>query len=159
MVSPLSDASAEHSPSDLYELPPELQAHNVSPDGAKDIQCAHLQLANRLEAEFAKRLPPSRQPPGCHTQAEAAEDSQEATPLLVQDSTALCVGLNPAIVKKFGKRTAQCAANGDIAIEGGKVYDMSLWRAMHNVVMGKFWCLVLIDGLGRKFVCLFVQRS
>jgi ATP-binding cassette subfamily C (CFTR/MRP) protein 1 len=49
---------------------------------------------------------------------------------------------SPHDVKRFGRRKAKKIAEGKLAVEDGKVYDMSLIRAMYHTFAVKWWIAV-----------------
>lgn len=49
---------------------------------------------------------------------------------------------SPHDVKRFGRRKAKKIAEGKLAVEDGKVYDMSLIRAMYQTFAVKWWIAV-----------------
>lgn len=48
------------------------------------------------------------------------------------------------LVKQYGKKKARRALKGQIAIEDGKLYDMSLTRAMYSTVWLKWWIAIIM---------------
>jgi hypothetical protein len=49
---------------------------------------------------------------------------------------------SPHDVKRFGRRKAKKIAEGKLAVEDGKLYDMSLIRAMYQTFAVKWWIAV-----------------
>ncbi|KAL7425014.1 hypothetical protein Q5752_000701 [Cryptotrichosporon argae] len=52
------------------------------------------------------------------------------------------------LVRKFGHRKAKQIAEGKMAVEDGKAYDMSLLRAMYQTVWKRWWLGVVLKGAG-----------
>ncbi|OXG54431.1 cadmium ion transporter [Cryptococcus neoformans Th84] len=50
------------------------------------------------------------------------------------------------LVKQYGKKKARRVLKGQIAIEDGKLYDMSLTRAMYSTVWLKWWIAIIMKG-------------
>jgi hypothetical protein len=63
-----------------------------------------------------------------------------------------CERVDEANVAKYGKRRAKKIANGDLIMENGKAYDMSLLWAMYATVWWRWWMAVSLKGLGGTFV-------
>lgn len=52
--------------------------------------------------------------------------------------------------KQCSKRKARKLAAGTIAVEDGKTYDMSLWRAIYATVWRQWWWAVTLNGIGSE---------
>lgn len=78
-------------------------------------------------------MPPSRRWHGAaeHTHAPNAEKiSGEEQPV------------------KVSERKAKKIAAGTLAMEGGRTYDMSLWKAIYITVWRQWWLAVTLSGIG-----------
>ena len=63
--------------------------------------------------------------------------------------------VNPADVKKYGKRKAKKIATGDLVYEGGNGYDMSLWKAMAHTGSWEWTVAVCHNAVGSKSILFF----
>ncbi|KAI9632685.1 P-loop containing nucleoside triphosphate hydrolase protein [Dioszegia hungarica] len=75
-------------------------------------------VADRLQEYFQSRLPPSKRTKGYRLKDAPVADSN-ALESPIEDSKS-----------KYGKRTSNKIESGRYALEGGQVYDQSLWRAL-----------------------------
>lgn len=50
----------------------------------------------------------------------------------------------------MSEKTAKRLAKGLIAIEGGRVYDMSLWKAIYRTIWREWWLAVVLNGIGSE---------
>ena len=60
--------------------------------------------------------------------------------------------LDPEDVKKYGKRKAKKIAEGNLVMENGQAYDMSILKAMYATVRLKWWKAVILSACGCEFV-------
>jgi ATP-binding cassette subfamily C (CFTR/MRP) protein 1 len=58
--------------------------------------------------------------------------------------------LNESPSKQLSKKKAKKLAAGTIAIEDGKTYDMSLWKAIYITVWRQWWWAVFLNGIGSE---------
>ena len=58
------------------------------------------------------------------------------------------VELDPEDVKRYGKRKAKKIAEGDLVMEDGKAYDMSVIRAMYSTVWLRWWMAIIFYACG-----------
>ncbi|CAD6567059.1 MAG: hypothetical protein TREMPRED_003289 [Tremellales sp. Tagirdzhanova-0007] len=56
--------------------------------------------------------------------------------------------LDPEDVKKYGKRKAKKIAEGNLVMENGQAYDMSILKAMYATVRLKWWKAVILSACG-----------
>jgi hypothetical protein len=49
---------------------------------------------------------------------------------------------------KVSERKAKKIAAGTLAMEGGRTYDMSLWKAIYITVWRQWWLAVTLSGIG-----------
>jgi hypothetical protein len=90
-------------------------------------------LANSLDANLQKRMPPSRRrnrEPGGTRLGELGGKFQPPEGL--------------------SKRKGKKLADDKIAIEGDKTYDLSLWKAIYLTVWRQWWFAALLNGLGSE---------
>jgi len=98
-------------------------------------QLTSLQLATALDVNLQKRMPPSkRRNADSHGSRLSELGSRTKEPSS----------------KKFSKKKAKKLAAGTIAIEDGKTYDMSLWKAIYMTVWRQWWWAVTLNGIGSK---------
>ncbi|KAK8854684.1 hypothetical protein IAR55_003423 [Kwoniella newhampshirensis] len=113
-------------------------------------------LGDQVEAQFMRRMPPSRRPPHyihSHTSLHVSDiapnlsplstshSGSESTPLLYSSYLASASDDYEHNVKAFGNKKAKMLQQDQLAIEDGKEYDMSLWKAMLLTV----WSQLLFD--------------
>ncbi|WVQ83250.1 hypothetical protein IAT38_005389 [Cryptococcus sp. DSM 104549] len=103
---------------DLWDVTPDLACRTVG---------------DRLEGNYVKRLPPSRRPPA-YRQISTAE-KPPPSPDLDNDVSDLAA----ANTKRFGKSRAAKIEAGEMAVEDGKLYDMSLGKAIYSTVWTTYW--------------------
>ena len=60
--------------------------------------------------------------------------------------------------EQFDKRIAKRISEGNLAIEDGKRYDMSLWKAIYFTIWKKWWLAVILDGIGCEHVLSLHNR-
>ena len=53
-------------------------------------------------------------------------------------------------VKLYGKRKAKKIIDDRIAVEDGKLFDMSIWKAMYKTISLEWWLAVSLFGSGRE---------
>jgi hypothetical protein len=90
-------------------------------------------LANSLDANLQKRMPPSRRrdrEPGGTRLGELGERIQPS--------------------KALSKRKVKKLVDDKNAMEGDKTYDMSLWKAIYLTVWRQWWFAALLNGLGSE---------
>ena len=83
-----------------------------------------------------QRLPPSKRFDGTST------PSSEKLSSSIEKSDRASDGHN------ISDKTAKKLAKGSIAIEDGKTYDMSLWKAIYMTIWKRWWLAVVLNGLG-----------
>jgi len=57
---------------------------------------------------------------------------------------------NELLSNKMSKKKAKKLAAGTSAIEDGKTYDMSLWKAIYMTVWRQWWWAVTLNGIGSE---------
>lgn len=66
---------------------------------------------------------------------------------------------NKGLVKQYGKKKANKILKGQVTIENGKLYDMSLIRAMYSTVWLKWWIAIIMKSCaGMSRSCRPVNR-
>jgi hypothetical protein len=98
-------------------------------------QLTSLQLATALDVNLQKRTPPSKR----RNADSHGSRLSELGPRTKEPSS-----------KKLSKKKAKKLAAGTIAIEDGKTYDMSLWKAIYMTVWRQWWWAVTLNGIGSK---------
>jgi hypothetical protein len=93
------------------------------------------QLATALDVNLQKRMPPSKR----RNADSHGSRLSELGPRTKEPSS-----------KKLSKKKAKKLAAGTIAIEDGKTYDMSLWKAIYMTVWRQWWWAVTLNGIGSK---------
>lgn len=104
-----------------------------------------MQTADRLEANFMARMPPSRRlqkykPDSSPSVMEGSATDEEN----VTETTHLLQNAIP----KFGKNTAKKLTEGELVFEDGKLYDMSLAKAVAKTCMWSWLFAVCIQVFG-----------
>ncbi|WRT69583.1 uncharacterized protein IL334_006572 [Kwoniella shivajii] len=110
---------------DLYDLTSDLQSGL---------------LGDKLEANFMKRIPPSRRPAKYrdHLQSDSKEQENATEASMTQE-----IGLS-WISRLFNKWTVRKSNKGHTIIEGDKIYDQSLFKAMYLTTWGQWWWMIVI---------------
>lgn len=97
-------------------------------------------MADRLEAHFHQRIPPSR----------GGQMQQVGFVKEVRTITISGVAARGAGSMKFSKRQKKKMANGDLIFENGKLYDLSLWKAIFFTGFWQWSEAVTWNGIGRE---------
>jgi hypothetical protein len=98
-------------------------------------QLTSLQLATALDVNLQKRMPPSKRRNADSYRSRLSELGSRTK--------------GPSS-KKLSKKKAKKLAAGTIAIEDGKTYDMSLWKAIYMTVWRQWWWAVTLNGIGSE---------
>ncbi|WVQ96140.1 hypothetical protein IAU59_003242 [Kwoniella sp. CBS 9459] len=149
---------------DMYDLTPTLRSH---------------ELGNALEARFWERIPPSQRPKGRIQQpvprflgAEPVRQPEESPQSPPKDKPELFLDpeqLPAANPHSSGDRNTREVQNKHMAIEDGRVYDQSLFKAIYLVCWRDYWfnsvtrciasCLRLAAPMILKFLIQQLTRA
>ena len=122
---------------------------------AKDIMDAH-----------QARIPPSRRTEGYRTLPDSPNDDGHQDPSLsLENDTGKRYAKTTKTThkqdldKQYGKRKARKILAGQLAVEGGQVFDMSLWRACYLVNMKHIWWSSILSLVGSEYQLLLASGS